>query len=367
MSAVVLAAATPRAVWYLTRGAGAVTLLGLTTTVTLGILDVRRWRSRRWPRFVLDALHRDVALITLAVLVLHVLTAVVDTFAPIRLIDAVIPFASPYRPLWLGLGALALDLLLAVAITSGLRGRLGYRAWRAVHWAAYACWPLALVHGLGTGSDVKTAWLPALSAACVLVVLTAVGWRVGAAARPRPGTKLAAVGALVAGCVALAAWALEGPLAPGWARRAGTPVALLPHTVAALPAARPVARPAARPTTLPASFTARLDGSVAERVSADGARAALDFPLVLRGPTTGSLHVQLSGRVVPGGGVTLGASRVTLGPPSAPALFRGRITALAGRQVAAVVRAPTGRRLRLSIVLAVDAGRHVAGTVVANE
>jgi hypothetical protein len=233
VTAPLLAAATPRAVWYLTRGAGAVTLVGLTATVTLGVLDVSRWRSRRWPRFVLDAVHRDVALITLAVLALHVLTAVVDSFAPIRLIDAVVPFVSPYRPLWLGLGALALDVLLAVAITSGLRRRLGHRAWRAVHWAAYACWPLALVHGLGTGSDVQVTWLTALSAACVLAVLTAAVWRVGAAERPRPGTKLAAIGALAGACLALAAWALQGPLAPGWARRAGTPAALLPRAAAA--------------------------------------------------------------------------------------------------------------------------------------
>lgn len=366
MTATLLAAATPRAVWYLTRGAGAVTLVGLTATLTLGVLDVSRWRSRRWPRFVLDAVHRDVALITLAVLALHVLTAVVDSFAPIRLIDAIVPFVSPYRPVWLGLGALALDVLLAVAITSGLRRRLGHRAWRAVHWAAYASWPLALVHGLGTGSDVKVTWLTALSAACVLAVLTAVVWRVSAAERARPGAKLAAIGSLAAGCLALAAWALQGPLAPGWASRSGTPVALLPHTAAPsrqIVAARPRSR--SRGAGLPAAFTAQLAGSVAEHVSSDGARAALDFPLALRGGTSGSLHVQLSGRVVAGGGVTLDSSRVTLGPPSSPALYRGRITALAGQRVAAVVQAPTGRRLRLHIVLAVDAARHVAGTVVA--
>jgi sulfoxide reductase heme-binding subunit YedZ len=336
-----------QALWYLSRGAGAVTLLGLTATVALGVVDVRRWNSPRWPRFLLDALHRDVALITLAVLAVHVVTAVVDPFAPIRLADVLTPFVSAYRPLWLGLGALALDLLLAVAVTSLLRARLGYRAWRGVHWLAYGCWPLALVHGLGTGSDVKVTWLLALSGACVLAVLGAAGLRIATSARPGTGGRLAMLGALTAACVALAAWVTQGPLAPGWARRAGTPVALLPRAA------------------LPSAFTARLAGRVAERVSADGARAALDLPLILRGPTAGSLHMQLSGRVVAGGGVTLGASRVTLGPPSAPALYTGRITSLAGRRVAAVVRDGIGRPLRLRMVLAIDASRRVAGTLVA--
>lgn len=134
---------------------------------------------------------------------------------------------SAYRALWLGLGALALDLVLAVAVTSLLRHRLGHRAWRGVHWAAYACWPLALVHGLATGSDVKVAWLQALSGACTLAVLGAVAARVAAAAHPSPGGKLALIGSLAAACLALAAWVTQGPLAPGWARRSGTPAGLL--------------------------------------------------------------------------------------------------------------------------------------------
>ena len=191
-------------------------------------------------------------------------------------------------------------------------------------------------------------------------MLAAVAWRVAASAQPRPGGKLALLGALAAAGIGLAAWVTQGPLAPGWARRSGTPVALLPRTPP------PARRAATRPTTsLPSAFTAHLAGSVAERVSTDGARAALDFPLALRGPTAGSLHLQLTGRVVAGGGVTLERSRVTLGPPAAPRLYSGRITALAGRRVAALVRRPGGRPLRLDIVLAVDASRHVAGTVSA--
>jgi methionine sulfoxide reductase heme-binding subunit len=155
----VLAAAGPSPLWYLTRATGAVALLLLTASVVLGILGAVRFGSPRWPRFLTAGLHRNLSLLVLALLAVHILTAVLDSFAPIGLKDAVVPFVSAYRPLWLGLGALAFDLLLALAATSLLRRRLGYRAWRSVHWLAYGSWPLALTHGLGTGSDAKVGWM----------------------------------------------------------------------------------------------------------------------------------------------------------------------------------------------------------------
>ena len=152
-------------------------LLLLTLSLALGVAGVSRFSSPRWPRFVLDSLHRNVSLLALAFLLVHILTAVLDSFAPISLIDAFVPFAGSYRPFWLGLGAIAFDLLLAVTLTSLVRRRLGYGAWRATHWLAYACWPIALLHGLGTGSDVKSTWLLGLSIACLVIVALAVGVR----------------------------------------------------------------------------------------------------------------------------------------------------------------------------------------------
>ena len=121
--------------------------------LVLGVLGTTRWRSERWPRFLVAGLHRNLTLLAIAFVVVHVVTTVADGYAPIRLVDAVVPFVSAYRPIWLGLGAVAFDLLLALIVTSLLRARVGLRLWRAVHWLAYAAWPLALVHGLGTGSD----------------------------------------------------------------------------------------------------------------------------------------------------------------------------------------------------------------------
>ena len=168
-----LASSGPSAYWYLTRSTGSVALVLLTGAVVLGVIDVQRLSTPRWPRFLVDSLHRNVSLLAMVFLGLHILTSVLDSFASISLTDAVVPFAGSYRPFWLGLGALALDLLLAVTITSMLRQRVGFRSWRAVHWLSYASWPVALLHGLGTGSDVKSTWFLALSLACLAAVLVA--------------------------------------------------------------------------------------------------------------------------------------------------------------------------------------------------
>ena len=118
----------PTAMWYLARGSGVVTLVLLTASVVLGIVTSVRWSSRRWPRFVIEFLHRNVALLVVTFLGIHVATVVVDGFAPIGWKDAVVPFVSAYRPLWLGLGAIAFDLVVALVVTSLLRHRIGHRA-----------------------------------------------------------------------------------------------------------------------------------------------------------------------------------------------------------------------------------------------
>ena len=161
-----LAAGNGTALWYVTRASGVVSLLLLTAGLMLGVLGTVRWRSDRWPRFAVVSIHRNLTLFAIAFVALHVLTTIADGYAPVGLKDAVIPFVSRYRPLWLGFGAVAFDLLLALVVTSLLRARIGYRAWRAVHWLAYASWPFALVHGLGTGSDSRFGWLVVITIVC---------------------------------------------------------------------------------------------------------------------------------------------------------------------------------------------------------
>jgi predicted ferric reductase len=226
----VIAAAGPSAYWYLTRSSGAVALVLLTVALVLGIVDVGRWSTRGWPRFVIDSLHRNASLLALAFLGLHILTAVLDSFAPISLVNSVIPFTGSYRPFWLGLGALSFDLMLAVIITSLLRRRMGHSTWRAVHWLSYASWPIALLHGLGTGSDVKSTWLLAISIGCLVAAVAAVLVRISLGWPDRLAQRGAALGGAAVFTLGLLLWLPSGPLGKEWARRSGTPANLLPHS-----------------------------------------------------------------------------------------------------------------------------------------
>jgi predicted ferric reductase len=225
-----MAAAGPSAYWYLTRSSGAVALILFTLTVVLGVVDVQRWSTNTWPRFVVDSLHRNVSLLALAFLSLHILTAVLDSFAPISLINAVIPFTGSYRPFWLGLGALSFDLMLAVIITSLLRRRMGHTSWRAVHWLSYASWPIALLHGFGTGSDVKSTWMLAISIGCLGAVVAAVLVRIAAGWPNQLARRSAALSGAGIFTLGLILWLPSGPLGKEWARRSGTPSTLLSHS-----------------------------------------------------------------------------------------------------------------------------------------
>ncbi len=169
--------------WYATRGAGAVSLVLLTGVVLLGITSAMRWQTPTWPRFLSTGLHRNLALMTLVFLAIHIITAIVDPFTALGLNAALVPFSSSYRTFWLGLGAVAMYLMVAVVVTSLLRGLFGYQAWRVVHWLTYAMWPVALIHGIGTGTDTRFSWMLFLDGVCVVAVVMAILWRMS---RPSP-------------------------------------------------------------------------------------------------------------------------------------------------------------------------------------
>lgn len=164
--------------WYVTRASGLVTLTLLTASVLLGLLTAGRFRTERWPRFLTQGLHGNVSLLAVAFLALHVASTVVDTYTSISLTAAFVPFDSSYKTVWLSLGAVALDLLIALVATSLVRGRLGYRTWRRLHWLAYACWPVAVAHGLGIGTDRSAIWVIALTVACIVSVGAVATWRI---------------------------------------------------------------------------------------------------------------------------------------------------------------------------------------------
>jgi methionine sulfoxide reductase heme-binding subunit len=172
--------------WYASRATGVVALLLLTAVMLLGLLVTRQGRLPGLPRFAVGGLHRNLSLLAVAFVAVHVLTAVVDGYVDIPLTAAVVPLASSYERLWLGLGAVSFDLMLAVVVTSLLRRHLSRKAWRAVHLTAYASWPVAWVHSVFSSGDLQRGPLLALAVACAVAMVAAALWRVIAAARDVP-------------------------------------------------------------------------------------------------------------------------------------------------------------------------------------
>jgi methionine sulfoxide reductase heme-binding subunit len=169
--------------WYATRATGLMALVLLSLTLVLGLLTSARFRSERWPGFAQQDLHRRVSILTVAFLVIHVLTSVMDRYVHIGWAAIVVPFASGYKPLWVAMGTISLDLMAAVFVTSLLRHHIPARLWRGLHWLVYASWPVALAHSLAIGSDERTGWVLALTAACIFAVVVAGMVRLAAAAQ----------------------------------------------------------------------------------------------------------------------------------------------------------------------------------------
>ncbi len=349
-----LTAVGGKAFWFLTRASGLVSIALLSATIVLGVVASVGWTTQRWPRFVSQDVHRNLSLLCIAFVAVHVVTTVVDGYVPIGFVDVVLPFRSPYRPIYLGLGALCFDLLLAVLITSGLRHRIGYGSWRFVHWLAYLCWPIALIHGLGSGTDTPLPIVLLVEAVCTAAVLAAFAWRLTTGrSLPIGGRTAAGIGAVVA-VVAIAGFAALGPLRPGWSHRSGTSSALLSQLATKNGTASTAAAP---PTTVPATsgsptttapsgsstgsgsvpavpFTSRVTGSQTQ-TQPDG-RGVIQITLGMHLQDAGStpLTIVLTGQESGGGGVSLSSGTVAYGP------YRGTVVGLNGGTVTMRVAAP---------------------------
>jgi sulfoxide reductase heme-binding subunit YedZ len=332
--------------WYLSRGTGIVCLVLLTLVVALGVLT-RRGAPSGGQTFVLAGIHRNASLLVLCLLAVHIVTSVLDPYAPISMVDAVLPFGSAYRPLWLGLGALAFDLLIALVVTSLLRLRIGLRWWRGVHWLAYLAWPVAVLHGLGTGSDTSSGWALAITAGCVLAVAAAVLTRARMLDDRLAGRRAGAIAAATIGPLALAGWLLIGPLAPGWAARAGTPPQLIATggtggngTTSASDTSTGSGRSGGgKASSGTPSGTAQWSGQVTRRQRADGT-----IEIVLAGRLTGGPGGRLEVRLVgqpQDGGVAMSSGTVTLTTASA-ARWTGPVTSLNGTRIDARLAAAAG-------------------------
>ena len=169
--------------WYVTRASGIVALVLLTLTMVLGLTTTARARARNWPGFAHQELHRRVSMMSMVFLAIHIVTSILDTYVHIGWATILVPFTSSYSRFWVGMGTVAVDLMAAVFVSSLLRPRMKPGTWRGIHWLAYGCWPIALAHTFGLGTDSGEPWVIALGAACILSVGIALLWRVRVATR----------------------------------------------------------------------------------------------------------------------------------------------------------------------------------------
>ena len=355
--------ANAKTLWFVTRGSGVVALILLTCSMVLGVVVGLRARSQRWPRFAFADVHRNLTLLAIAFVGIHVVTTIADGYAPISVAAAFVPFASSYRPVWLGLGAISLDLLIALVVTSLLRHRISPRVWRGVHWLAYVTWPVALVHSLGTGSDARFGWLAGLGFVSLATVCLAVVVRAGLGGGLRP-LRLGAAVAAVAVPILVFLWYQSGPAQHGWARRAGTPTAVLAKGTHRLPAAGDVSLE--QRVSAPTSFTSALSGTE-RQVQGSGGLVTVRLSVRLRGGPRGAARIDLRG-IPENGGVSLTASGVSFVPATTRSVYTGQVVGLDGQHVVADVRDGAGHQLRLDFQLSIDTATHsVTGVVTTGD
>jgi DMSO/TMAO reductase YedYZ heme-binding membrane subunit len=369
MSPTVLATAAVggKAFWYLTRASGVVALVLLSATLLLGVVASVGWTTERWPRFLSQDVHRNVSLLGLVLIGVHVATTVLDGYVPIGLADVFVPFLSPYRPVYVGLGALAFDLLLAVLVTSVLRHRIGYASWRFVHWLAYLCWPIALVHALGTGTDTQLPVVLFVEAVCTAAVLGAFAWRMTTGRSLPLGRRTAAASVALVVTLVIAGFALLGPLEPGWSHRSGTSPSLLAQLAAkngAVATGTTVPASGTSPTTAPSTgggtvpavpFTSRLSGSQSQSGPDAQGNVRITLAMHLADAASTPLTVVLVGAQA-GGGVSLSSGTVDFGGDS------GTVVGLDGGNVVATVATPSPITLTMRLQVGQQTGV-LSGTV----
>lgn len=175
-----------QALWYLSRATGLVSFVLLSAVMVMGALLSRRGKVPGLPRFAGVGLHRNASLFAIVLLTIHIVSAVVDPYVSIGWVAVLLPFTSGYEPFWLGLGALAIDMTMALVVSSLVRFRIGIRTWRKIHWIAYAAWPVAAIHGIGAATDLQSGVLLAVVLATIAAVSTTIAWRVSVLGAPQP-------------------------------------------------------------------------------------------------------------------------------------------------------------------------------------
>ena len=188
--------------WYSARAGGMVAYILLTAVVLVGLAMSGRERIDGWPRFALEDVHRFLGALTGLFISLHVFALAIDAEAKLPLGSLIVPFLSSYRPVWTGIGIVAAELLLALAVANHYRDRISYRTWRRLHYLNFAVWIAATAHGIGAGTDTGSfpfAVVYGIAIACVVTLTARRVLRTSGRGQPKSGESAPAMASRYSG------------------------------------------------------------------------------------------------------------------------------------------------------------------------
>lgn len=333
--------------WYISRSAGFVGLALLGMIGILGIITAGKFTPKRGSRFLAPEIHRSLSLLAVVVLAIHVASAVLDKYSHIGFRDIFVPFVSQYRPVWVGLGAAAVDLGIAIMVTSLLRVRMGYKSWKLVHWASYPIFVLSVIHGLGTGSD------SAITLGKAIYLIVGGSFILAVLARLMSAKVFGARRALLYGTsfampLVVVAWAFSGPFTNSWTKRASGN-----FLGSAAGASVGVTTPTVPVLAIPPGYSSPWSG----RIDQSAPNSQGEVALRLIGPLSGSPGYQLSIvliGVAEDGGISMNSSRVEIATGRGTPVYRGTVTSLQGATIASQITTASGSQINFTAVLSLN-------------
>ena len=316
----------PKFLWYMTRATGIIAIVLLGMVVILGMVTATKAAPKGFAKFLVPDLHRRLSITAAAFLGVHIITALLDSFVHIGLIASIVPFVATYRPVWVGFGAIAFDLLLIVIATSVVRHRFSQGPWKKIHYLSWLVVTFALFHAIGTGSDARVGLVEVVYIVLVAVVALAAIFRTATDAQLRKLAKIGGSAVIVAVPVLALGWSLKGPLRTGWAS-ASSSFSLLPKVTTTTAATSGSSSGGASSN----GFVWPVNGGVRGTVSiANGSSGT--STVTLSGDVSGTadvVTVRLVGQVQQGSLVLQGSS-VAIGTASAPNTYTGAVAQAGG-------------------------------------
>ena len=157
--------------WYVTRASGIIAYLLLWFSTVLGLAVTSKYLDGMLDRLFTYDFHEFISLLSVAFTLVHVLVLMLDRYLPYSLAQILVPFISPYRPFWVGVGVIAFYIILLVTVTFYLRSRIGTRSFRAIHYLSLLGYIGVTLHGYYSGTDTALASMQILYKVSSLAVL----------------------------------------------------------------------------------------------------------------------------------------------------------------------------------------------------